>query len=229
MTLFQLLLKQNNITAAAAWAESHAEQPGPLNAYALHRLVLPQLLIYRGDFGSALDTLETLILEAARTNHGRMLLQALILKAKVLYQAGQKNEALTTLDQAIMLAGPEGFIRPFVDEGDELRRLLVEYRAQYIEPSTSGDDVTYIHHLLAAFPLPGSQPSPSLYPFFEPLSDRELEVLRLVADGASNRDIADDLFLAVTTVKKHISNIMSKLNASSRTQAVAEAHTLGLL
>lgn len=82
---FQLLLKQNNITAAAAWAESHAEQPGPLNAYALHRLALPQFLIYRGDFGSALDTLETLILEAERTNHGRMLIQALVLKAKVLY------------------------------------------------------------------------------------------------------------------------------------------------
>jgi LuxR family maltose regulon positive regulatory protein len=159
-----------------------------------------------------------------------MLIQALILKAKVLYQAGQKNEALTTLDQAIMLAWPEGFIRPFVDEGDELRRLLVEYRVQYIEPRTPGDNVlAYIHHLLAAFPLPGSQPPPSLYPFLDPLSERELEVLRLVADGASNRDIADDLFLAVTTVKKHISNIMSKLNASSRTQAVAEARTLGFL
>ncbi|MBK7896527.1 MAG: AAA family ATPase [Anaerolineaceae bacterium] len=227
---FQLLLKQNNITAAAAWVESHAEQPGPLNAYALHRLALPQLLIYRGDFRLALDALETLILEAGRMNHGRMLLQALILKAKVLYQADQKNEALTTLGQAIMLAWPEGFIRPFVDGGDELRRLLIAYRAQYIEPRTPGDDMlAYIHHLLAAFPLPGSQPSPSLYPFLDPLSDRELEVLRLVADGASNRDIADDMFLAVTTVKKHLSNIMSKLNASSRTQAVAEARTLGLL
>ncbi len=66
-------------------------------------------------------------------------------------------------------------------------------------------------------------------PFLDPLSDRELEVLRLVADGASNRDIAKDLFLAVPTVKKHVSNIMSKLNAGSRTQAVAEARTLGLL
>lgn len=129
-----------------------------------------------------------------------------------------------------MLAEPEGFIRPFVDEGDELRRLLVEYRARYIEPRTPGDKVpAYIHHLLAAFPLPGSRPPPTLEPFLDPLSDRELEVLRRVADGASNREIADELFLAVTTVKKHISNIMSKLNVSSRTQAVAKARTLGLL
>ena len=66
-------------------------------------------------------------------------------------------------------------------------------------------------------------------PYLDPLSERELEVLNLIATGASNREIADALVVAVPTVKKHVSNILSKLNATSRTQAVAEARAVGLL
>jgi LuxR family maltose regulon positive regulatory protein len=94
---------------------------------------------------------------------------------------------------------------------------------------TSRRLLAYANRLLAAFPLPGVLAHPHLEPHLEPLSERELEVLRLIATGASNRDVANTLFLAVPTVKKHVSNILSKLNTTSRTQAVAEARELGLL
>jgi LuxR family maltose regulon positive regulatory protein len=167
--------------------------------------------------------------------------------------------AQATLERALSLAEPEGYVRIFVDEGEPMRLLLGtlrvtrQNRAQGTPPSPL---LVYINRLLAALPdfTPASSPplqarsEQDLVPstplrtgpltplkvepqssWFEPLSPREEEVLRLIAAGASNREIADTLVVAVSTVKKHISNILSKLNATSRTQAIAQARELGLL
>ena len=109
-----------------------------------------------------------------------------------------------------------------------MARLLYEALAQEIAPD-------YVRRLLAAFPVSGPEQTVSPQPenpaldWIEPLSDRELEVLQLIAEGLTNQEIANRLFLALNTVKAHTRNIYSKLGVNSRIQAVARARDLGLL
>jgi LuxR family maltose regulon positive regulatory protein len=126
------------------------------------------------------------------------------------------------LDRALSLAQPEGYVRTFLEEREPMARLLRHAGSQGIAPS-------YVSHLLSAFPeTPGATP-PSAQPLIEPLSERELQVLRLLSAGKSNQEIADRLVLATGTVKRHLYNIYGKLNVSSRTQCAARARELGLL
>jgi LuxR family maltose regulon positive regulatory protein len=231
---FQLLLKQGNLTAAAAWAESQAGQAGPLTPY-FHRLALPQLRLAQGQFEAALDHLTTLIQEAQATGHGSVLVKALALQALAFHLSGNKSQALTALERALTLAAPEGYIRTFVDEGAPMAGLLERIKPREVGGTSGAKE--YIHKLLAAFdrsvgeksdpsPLPPGSSAPLLV---EALTDREAELLRLVAAGRSNQEIAQELFLAVGTVKKHLNNIFGKLDVSSRTQAIARARELSLL
>jgi LuxR family maltose regulon positive regulatory protein len=184
----------------------------------------------QGHIDEAQLLLTRLLPPAEKAGRNGRVIEMLVLQAVAIFAQQKKAEAVEVLERALLLAEPEGFIRLFVDEGEPLRLLLLDYRAQLKGQSGVKQYLLdYANRLLAALPLSGSQPMPQLDPLFDPLSERELEVLRLVADGASNREIAATLFLAVPTVKKHVSNIMSKLNASSRTQAVSEARILGLL
>ena len=115
-------------------------------------------------------------------------------------------------------------MRIFVDEGPPMARLLYEAAARGVAPEYAG-------RLLAAFPAPeATLPSPDLpTALIEPLTERELEVLQLVAEGLSNQEIARQLFLALPTIKWHTSNIYGKLGVKNRTQAVARARALGAL
>ena len=152
-------------------------------------------------------------------------LKVLLLQA-IGYQAlGQKDKALQLLGNALALAEPGGFIRIFVDEGTPMAQLLNKIR---------GDDARmqeYIHKLLAAFnKWQETHPSSIIYQsLVEPLSQRELEVLQLIAQGLSNHEIGDRLFLALDTVKGHNRRIYDKLQVQRRTEAVARARELGLL
>jgi LuxR family maltose regulon positive regulatory protein len=156
--------------------------------------------------------------------------QALILQA-----LGQAEEALTVLARVLSTTQPEGHVRAYVSKGAPMARLLRQAAAH-------GIAVDYVGQLLAAFrkgaprwPNDESrgtavQPTSSgLGPLVESLSERELQVLRLIAVGLSNREIAAELSLAVGTVKRHTSNIYGKLSVRKRTQAVARARELGLL
>jgi LuxR family maltose regulon positive regulatory protein len=135
---------------------------------------------------------------------------------------------MTSLERALSLAEPGGFIRIFVDEGPPMARLLYDAFKRGIAPE-------YTRRLLAAFPVAEteeSEPSKSQVAeseLIEPLSDRELEVLELIADGLTNREIASRLFLSLNTVKVHTRNVYGKLGVHSRTQAVARAQALGIL
>jgi LuxR family maltose regulon positive regulatory protein len=145
-----------------------------------------------------------------------LLLQALLCQAQ-----GNHTGALTILERALRLAEPEGYVRLFVDEGEPMAALLRHARQR-------GLFLNYVDNLLAAFPTDESKQRPAdLLP--EPLSERELEVLRLVATGVSNQEIADQLFIALSTVKKHVGNILVKLDTPNRVQAIARARDLGLL
>ena len=134
------------------------------------------------------------------------------------------------LGDALALAEPSGFIRIFVDEGSPMVQLLSETTACGINPD-------YISKLLAVFEAgkqksedKASLPSSSSgQPLIEPLSQRELEVLKLIAQGLSNHEISERLFLALSTIKGHNRIIFGKLQVQRRTEAIARARELGLL
>jgi LuxR family maltose regulon positive regulatory protein len=166
-------------------------------------------------------------------------LKAMVLQAVVHHVGGEKDKAVQLLGETLTLAEPGGFIRIFVDEGAPMAHLLHEAASRGVMPD-------YIGKLLSALKaekrkseaksyLPPTQPpiEPEARPgksiLIEPLSQRELEVLRLIAQGLSNREIGERLFLALDTVKGHNRIIFDKLQVQRRTEAVARAHELGLL
>lgn len=171
------------------------------------------------------------LLKAAEEG-GRMgsVIEILVLQALAHEAQGDSPSALAPLERALTLAEPEGYVRIFVDEGRPMAGLLSEAVAHGIMPDYAG-------RLLAVFEaetheseeeshLPNTLPARSVV---EPLSARELEVLRLIAQGLSNRQISERLFLALSTVKGHNRIIFSKLMVGRRTEAVARARELGLL
>jgi LuxR family maltose regulon positive regulatory protein len=154
-------------------------------------------------------------------------LEILLLQAFARQTQGDLPAALVPLKRALTLAEPEGYIRIFVDEGAPMAQLLSEVAAHGIMPD-------YIGKLLAVFEADerkseGESYLPPAQPLIEPLSQRELEVLQLMAQGLSNREISERLFLALSTVKGHNRNIFDKLQVQRRTEAVARARELGLL
>ncbi|MBP7690564.1 MAG: hypothetical protein KA764_01530 [Anaerolineales bacterium] len=130
------------------------------------------------------------------------------------------------------LAEPTGFIRLFLDGGEPLGTLLAQHAGQ---PSVESRRNEYLNRLLAPFRLEAAltqvaPPAPPIrQPLVEPLSERELEVLRLMAAGLSNQAIASRLVISIPTVKKHGSNLLGKLHAVNRTEAVMRARELGWL
>jgi LuxR family maltose regulon positive regulatory protein len=152
------------------------------------------------------------------TSQAALRVQAYILEALALRALGQGAPALVALERALALAGPSRFVRSFLDEGAPLQELL--RRA-----AGSSAHAPYIGALLAAFAPAEAAP----LPLQEPPSERERQVLRLLAAGCSNREIADQLVIAESTAKRHVSNLYLKLGVQSRTQAVARAVELRLI
>ena len=171
------------------------------------------------------------LLQAAEEG-GRMgsVIEILVLRALAHEAQGDSPPALVPLERALTLAEPEGYVRIFVDEGRPMAQLLSEAAAHGIMPDYTAKLLTIFEaekqksedesHLLHALPAQS---------LIEPLSQRELEVLHLIAQGLSNREISERLFLAVITVKGHNRNIFRKLQVRRRTEAIARARELGLL
>ncbi|MDX1415241.1 MAG: LuxR C-terminal-related transcriptional regulator [Candidatus Promineifilaceae bacterium] len=178
----------------------------------------------------SLALLERLL--AAAEAGGRMgsVIEIGILQALSYQAQGSAAEALPPLRRALSLAEAQGYVHIFVDEGQPLAGLLSAVKAEGFMPA-------YVGKLLAAFAAAKQgQPAvsthtaaPSPQPLVEPLSSRELEILHLVAEGLSNRQISERLFLAMSTVKGHNSRIYGKLDVRRRTEAVSRARELGLL
>jgi LuxR family maltose regulon positive regulatory protein len=164
------------------------------------------------------------LLKAAEEG-GRMgsTIEILVLQALAYEAQGNIPSALVSLKRTLTLAEPECYVRTFVAEGTPIHALLKKIK---------GDDRTvndYVHKLLASFEGIGFQTPPETQPLIEPLSERELEILQLIADGLTNREIGLQLYLSLNTVKAHTRNIYGKLGVNSRTQAAAKARTLGIL
>ena len=193
------------------------------------RIILARLLIARNEPREALRLLAQLhatARTAART------IEILALQAMALHAKGHKEQAASTLAEALALAEPEGYVRTFVDEGPEMAELLsgvLEAQRRGHLYSSGRVPSHYLRKLLAALErdsAPAASPTAGLP---EPLSERELEVLVLIAAGKSNRSIASELFISVGTVKTHLNNLYRKLDAHSRTQALARARDLNLI
>lgn len=155
------------------------------------------------------------------------LIRARVTQVRLYANQGKTKEALETLHHALPLAAPEGYISTFVDHGETIRILLREVHSNL----SSGELRNYVDQVLAAF-SPGKEHSDKEYATghrLPELSERELEILALVAAGLSNQEIAHQLVISITTVKTHIGNIFNKLGVTSRIQAIARAEAAGLL
>jgi LuxR family maltose regulon positive regulatory protein len=191
-------------------------------------VVVARVLFAQGRLDETTKLLRHLLKTAEGGDRTSSKIEILILQALTFQAGGKINQALSALERALTLAEPEGFIRIFVDEGPPMACLLYEA----LNHGTAPD---YVRRLLAAFPvvepdqidLAISQDQAS--DLIEQLSERELEVLQLIAEGLSNPEIASRLYLSINTVKVHSRNIYSKLGVHNRTQAVARARALGIL
>jgi LuxR family maltose regulon positive regulatory protein len=232
-----LLLMQGQIDAAYHWLDENGLTINSEPTYPLERgyLTLARILIIRQDHAAALQLLSRLLRDAEPKARFNSVIEIQMLRALALQAAGNAPEALAALEQALIRAEPEGYIRTFVDEGQPMRLLIAECRMQ-IE-KRGGALKSYVDKLLTAFlgftlTTPASQiinQPPQINNLIEPLSDREREVLHLIADGLTNHEIAARLIIGLGTVKTHTNNIFGKLAVKNRTQAVARARELNLL
>jgi LuxR family transcriptional regulator, maltose regulon positive regulatory protein len=186
----------------------------------------------------AMELLERLLQAAEEGERTGSVIEILLLQALAHQMQGDISAALVPLERALMLAEPEGYVRIFVDEGPPMAVLLArlhEHARKRPRAALTNVPLAYIERLLALlrpervqegiFP---AAPAPA-QPLLDPLTERELEVLRLIAAGLSNRAIATRLVLALSTVKSYVNTIYGKLQVESRTQAVARARALHLL
>jgi LuxR family maltose regulon positive regulatory protein len=219
-------LKQGRTDKARAWAAerglSLADEVSYLHEF--EHLTLARLELSNTQVNALLARL----LQAANAQKRQGSALDILLVQVLAYEAQENHpKALAVLERALSLGEPEGYVRIFVDEGLPMARLLSEAAEQGMMPDYTGK-------LLAVFEAEkqrGGQKSAlsPTQPLIEPLSERELEVLRLVAQGLSNRQIGARLFLALNTVKGHNQKIFNKLQVQSRTEAVALARELDLL
>jgi LuxR family maltose regulon positive regulatory protein len=249
-----LALARGDVAAANRWLTGTGlVARDPIHYTRLfEQVTLARLLLARQELEGAQELLAHLLEAAEREGWLGRAIEILILQARadlaVAHQSGaDPARARVALQRAITLAAPQGYVRVFVDEGAPLQSLLLDLRARLaIEPLDVGDAelrqlLAYLDRLLSAFAsspvgveqAPAGAPAP-LVPgqpagLVEPLSERELEVLRLVAAGHTNQEIAGDLVIAVSTVKSHTHSIYGKLGVKNRTQAIALARALGLL
>lgn len=232
----RMWISQRQLDKAETWArERDFENETSITSVSYdlqeaEHLALARLYLAQGRPEAALARLHPHREINERQGRARRLIEILGLEALALQQRNEADQAMLRVRRALTLAQPEGYVRTFLDEGPPMAVLLLKAR------QTDADSalVDYINRLLVAFAEEAEtsttlQPiSHTPQPLIEPLSERELEVLYLLADGFSNREIAEQLFISLSTVKGHTSNIYGKLSANNRTQAVARARALGL-
>ncbi len=248
----EVLLSQGDLEGAEHWAHerilervSDPTRHRPAGVGMLEDMALARLMIARGQTVDALELLAPLLETAESGGEVDAMIRILVLQSIALNLQDENEQSVGTLSRALVLAEPEGYVRTFISEGKTLKELLLVVRTARLDEETDIPATVSLHYLdrlLEAFGIkPGAgEESAKEEPAGEtaarlaadlptPLSDREVEVLKLIADGKSNATIADTLYISVSTVKTHINNLYSKLDVESRTQALARARELNLL
>jgi LuxR family maltose regulon positive regulatory protein len=247
----KLWLAQGDLQAASRWAASQEERLSPDDPFGfeneLAHITRVRVLIALNQPNKAIGLLSHL--EETARSAGRMgrVIEILLLQALAMQEIGDSEHAILALTKCLTLAEPEGYVRVFLDEGQPMQMLLAQWLAQ----ASAGPLRDYATRLLSQFEgephmvtaaqeetSPTGDPSvshvvspvePSGQALIEPLSQRELQVLHIMALGRTNKEIARQLVVAPGTVKAHTSSIYRKLDVANRTEAVARARQLGIL
>lgn len=241
-------LKQGRLDKVSEWVRAHNLSADDELHY-LHEfehITLARFLLAEyqnsGVDGILMDAKRLLVRLLKAAEDGRRMgsvIEILVTQALVEQVHGSPTQSFASLERALALAQPEGYLRIFINEGDPMRSLLIDFRRFYEnQPRSDNHEMTsYINKLLSAFlPSQDMQQSkqikyvdrPAKDSLADPLSQREIEVLRLIAQGLSNREIGDRLFLALNTVKGYNQKIFSKLQVQSRTEAIVRVRELDL-
>ena len=256
LTQARFALAHGDLATAQRWIEvqdvlSYADEPLPeaYDTQPLYRLrkyeliVLSRLLVLQGKSEHALGVLERLLPVAVRQQRPSLMIEIHLLKALAFGKCGHRDQAMASLEQGLKLAEPEGYTRPFVDMGEPLRLLIADF-GFWIERQQRGETgaraYAYAEKLLSVLGGGSSSshvtsfskiqnPESKIENLLEPLSEREMDVLRLLDSSLSTTEIADALFVSVHTARSHLKNIYSKLDVHSRYEAVAQAKEIGIL
>jgi LuxR family maltose regulon positive regulatory protein len=223
----KLWLVQGHVPAVTEWAAALQRELDEGSELASVHLdgytVLARLHMVRGELKEAIQLLGRLLQIAESTGLIGQAIEVLVLQALSFQAQANLPQTMQALVRALELAGPQGYVRIFVDEGEPMLALLHHAASRGVAPD-------YLDKLLAAFGTTAQQiSSPLPAVLLDPLSEREREILRLIAAGLSTDEIANELVITVGTVRNHIKHIYSKLDAHSRLQAVERARTLNLL
>ncbi len=228
----RLWAMQGRLNLAQSWAidrglaesapgQEITDQYGGLRPF--EELILARLWLAQGQLDAAIRLLDRLLPEFHRWRHVRLIIETLLLRAQAYAIRGEADRASSDLLDALTLGEPGNYVRLFVDEGEPILHLLRSLRAR------DHGSQDYAHRLIEAFGMASRLQGRAEQPLIEPLSERELEILQLIAEGLSNQEIGQRLFLSLPTVKWHTSNIYGKLDVKNRTTAVARARELDIL
>jgi LuxR family maltose regulon positive regulatory protein len=227
-------LKQGRLDKAQAWVRerglSVTDEVNYLCEY--EYLTFARVQLAERSFDGVNDLLERLLTLAEAQKRIGSVIEILLTQALAHQAQGNRTQAFASLERALTLAEPEGYLRTFVDEGEAMQLLISDFRLT-IAPGAH-PLAGYVGRILEFFPqsmevTPQSKVANPRSEMVDPLTDRELEVLRLIAAGHSNAEISQRLYLALSTVKGHNLRIFNKLQVQNRTEAVVRARELGLL
>jgi LuxR family maltose regulon positive regulatory protein len=238
----QLWIQQGNLSSASRWAQNYDRRPEdtPLGYLQAVNLIRLRLAEHRHEpaessLHEAVATADRLLAAAEAGAWRGQVIELSSLRALLCQEQHDTTGMSASLERALTLAEPEGYVRSFVDEGEKMKLLILAYQ-ESIRRKVSGQVehassqlLSYTQKLLAAFSVPTSGRTTESRPIVEPLTDREQEILYLLAEGFSNREIADRLVIGLSTVKSHINSMYGKLGTHRRTQAIIIAREQGLL
>jgi LuxR family transcriptional regulator, maltose regulon positive regulatory protein len=218
--LARIQLDAGQKEAAAQWARAYQSTQSAGYLREFEELTLARILLALGELEPLPALLDPLLAQAEAAGRGQSCLEAQLLLGLTHQARGETAVALEYVGQAVQLAAPEGYARLFLEGERPLLSLLPAIRT--VAPD-------WVDSILAMADMPADSRAPLLAQLPEPLSEQELNVLRLLCAGLSNRDIADNLFISPGTAKWHVHNILQKLGVGSRAQAIIHARELGLV
>ena len=223
-------LATNQLPRASQWAQEHRAIADQKSTFSINNeqdeITRARVLIAEGELDTAIQSLECLASEAETGQRFGRLIEILNLQALALQVKGNTSQAMRALQKSLALAEPEGYLRIFLDEHEPMQDLL----SSYIR-SGSSQNRSYVQKLLHSFTGKSAAIDSSIQStnIVDPLTSREREVLQLLTNGLTNREIAETLFLSEGTIKFHVHHVLEKLQARTRSQAIAIARKQNLL